>query len=249
MNKEKTYGLVIDMNEAWCAYHQGLVRALANSGFELRGVVGMTVANDTLPYVQVELEGDNGERRYSDLCQVALSGMGCNAAVAVVDNAVSFKSSLVVGDAVEWEIVEWDRAELTQQRGYYDTMRRVAGLGGRRYYLDNIPDEKAIIMSLANMTKEKILVLKSIWPARNISSYRYVYEIALSRAAEELSLEEGWGYLDLYVAILEYFADRLGKTRFKTYDYEQLREQVLTDLNGYKKEQPFEIALEMIIRL
>ncbi len=132
--------------------------------------------------------------------------------------------------------------------GYYDALRLILNLGGIRYYIDGLPNENEVFDGVNRLVEKDMMVLRSIWPSKLTSPIRYLYEVVLKELAKELDLVADWSLEELYAGVVEYYMRKAQSTRFKTYEFNALIKDLLEWLHGYKKEQPYEIALEMVLK-
>lgn len=124
-------------------------------------------------------------------------------------------------------ILEFDgvKARRNMKLGYYDAMRMLYGLEGRKYYIDmpyseayyfdKMMSELAVLQDyLTPYVKEKDL--------DKISGYRAYTEKIFPFLAKKLKLESDWDYRDLYGAILELCAKKMGLEVLAIYTAEDI---------------------------
>ena len=112
-------------------------------------------------------------------------------------------------------ILEFDaeKAKRNMKLGYYDAMRMLYGLEGRKYYIDmpyseayyfdKMMSELAILQDyLTPYVKEKDL--------DKISGYRAYTEKIFPFLAKKMKLKSDWDYRDFYGALLELCAKKMG---------------------------------------
>lgn len=258
MTTDKTFVLILGYNEAYDEFHEGVLRALKNDGWLLKGVVGNGIADKALIYYSIENDTGTG-RFYGDRCYEKALELHAEKCVVVAKDVERFKVTLIDTNDLDMVYIHHMRQAigqesqggvtvLLQQMGYYETLKVIKNLGGIRYYLSGVPVESEIVKAWCGLSEEKILVMKSIWASSLTSSYRYMFEVAIPNIAKELLLDDGFTYMELHLSMLEYYASKLGMSRFKTYTYESLKEGIISALSTYKKEQPIEIALELLIK-
>lgn len=258
MTTENKVVLILGYNDVYDEFHEGVLRALSNNEWSTRGVVGNIKADNALAYFRV-MEDEKLVRFYGDRCIEKAMEIGTDKIVVVSEDIGLFKASLVefsdsnidyvYKNRIKEETPLADKVRMpVQQLGYYETLRVIQKLSGERYYIANVPSDSDIVKLWSQIKEEKIMVLKSIWSKQRTSSYRHLFEVAIPMIAEALNLREGFTYQELYVSMLEYFAEKSNMSRLKTYAFEDFREAVVAGLSSYKKEQPIEIALELLIK-
>jgi NTE family protein len=135
------------------------------------------------------------------------------------------------------------------QSGYYDTLSVIENLKGSHYYIGGVPDDHRIISQWGRINKEETLVLKSMWPSLIGAPSRYLFEEVLKHVVEFLGLSQQWSYESLLIGIIEFFALKFEYRQYKTYQYGHILPELVKQIKGYKKEQPSEIALEVLLKL
>lgn len=95
--------------------------------------------------------------------------------------------------------------------GYFDGLRFLYGLCGRKYYLD-MPYSEAYyfgrIMLELDMFKEWLRPYVKEHEFAKLTGYRVYTEKIFPFLARKLRLQPEWDYRDLYGAVLEVFAKR-----------------------------------------
>ena len=154
-------------------------------------------------------------------------------------------------------ILEFDaeKAKRNMQLGYYDGMRMIYGLAGRKYYL-SMPYTEAYyfdnLMSEVEMLKLYLTPYLQEKQMDKISGYRAYTEKIFPFLAIKFKLDPDWDYRDLYAAILEVCARKMDLELFRIYTVDEIIGQVhrilgeknrLTDgisgegSNGWKREK------------
>lgn len=123
-------------------------------------------------------------------------------------------------------ILEFDpkRARRNMKLGYYDGLRLVYGLRGRRYYLDAPNSETYYFDRLtaqAVLLKEELAVRAGFDP-EELRGLRDYTERLFPALAERYRLRQDWDYGDLYLSIIEDLAGELRINRFAVYTPDQL---------------------------
>lgn len=145
---------------------------------------------------------------------------------------------------------EGEKARRNMKLGYYDAMRMIYGLEGRKYYID-MPYSEAYYFD--KMMSEIAVLQLYLTPyvkedeMSKISGYRAYTEKIFPFLAKKLKLESDWDYRDLYGAILELCAKKMSLEVFQIYTAEDIIGRVhrilgemskLGDItDGWKREQ------------
>ena len=151
-----------------------------------------------------------------------------------------------LGDLLEFDV---KRIRYNIKLGYYDALKRVEVLSGHRYYIRHMPKPSVLIKKLADIEKEALLVIQSIWPSKIDDHHRYLFEVVTENVVDVLKLSSKWTYEDLFSGIVEHVMQRAGWRRFTVYDWTQLEQSLAEAVKGRKKEQPYEIALEVLMKV
>lgn len=125
-------------------------------------------------------------------------------------------------------ILEFDgkRARRNMLLGYFDAMALLYGLHGRRYYLYAPQGEDSFFRRLMYDSPWLLCRFQEEPDRPSSESLRFYTEKLFPRAARELGLGPNWNYKDLYLALLEDGARRLGVRRFQIYAVRELREKI-----------------------
>lgn len=124
---------------------------------------------------------------------------------------------------------EGEKAKRNMKLGYYDAMRMIYGLEGRKYYID-MPYSEAYYFD--KMMSELAVLQLYLTPyvkedeISKISGYRAYTEKIFPFLAKKLKLENDWDYRDLYGAILELCAKKMNLEVLNIYTVEDIIERV-----------------------
>lgn len=166
------------------------------------------------------------ERGYEDLIVIRIYGPGVDTErfVEIPDHVrlhrIAPRKSL-------GGILEFDRrrALRNMRLGYYDAQRMLYGLAGRRYYI-YAPQSEAYyfdkMMSELELLKIRLSPELGEKAQEQLSGYRAFTERIFPALADQLELEAGWDYRDLYLAVLESWAKQLKMNRMHIYTVEEL---------------------------
>ena len=119
-------------------------------------------------------------------------------------------------------ILEFDsaRTRKNMKLGYFDGLRFLYGLCGRKYYLD-MPYSEAYyfgrIMSELDMFKEWLRPYVKEHEFAKLTGYRVYTEKIFPFLARKLRLQPEWDYRDLYGAVLEVLAKKMQMEVYEVY--------------------------------
>ncbi|WP_026894044.1 patatin-like phospholipase family protein [Clostridiisalibacter paucivorans] len=104
------------------------------------------------------------------------------------------------------------------QLGYYDAIKVIEGLKGRRYYVRTNEKEDFFLDYLLNIEKEKIEDLGNILGFKGIAHKRMLLEYIVPKLCSILDIDENMGYSDIVINIWELMAERIEVDRFRIYN-------------------------------
>lgn len=115
------------------------------------------------------------------------------------------------------------------------------------YKIHNFETSSEHIRHLTSITSTELLTLRSIWPSTEQDDFRYLFEHCMGQAGKMLDLE-AWSYESLSQALVGYFWGKAGMDSHRTYDWLKEKDRLGLVVKTYKKEQPYEIALEILMK-
>ncbi len=129
------------------------------------------------------------------------------------------------------KILQFEEKRCRRERrlGYYDGMRMLYGLRGRRYYIDDAVSEAEYFRRLTDLDSgvmSGVLEKMGLLPKDSDKNLRVYVERALPRIAKELDLADSCTYQELYVAMLELTAHIYKIEVLGIYTVGQLLEQI-----------------------
>ena len=147
------------------------------------------------------------ENGYKNIIAIRLYGTGIERAVRIPRDTqvITVEPSDELGGTLEFEA---ENARRNMRLGYFDTMRLLYGLRGKKYFIDidcQEDDARALLARSALRVG-----------AENGWSLRAVHEKLLPELAERADAEKG-DYRDILAAALEEAADHIGLDRWKIY--------------------------------
>lgn len=103
------------------------------------------------------------------------------------------------------------------KRGYFDAMRAIKGLKGRKYYFQPV-DNDVIYNSLLSIPEEIIDEIRKIMHLPQMEPKRQLFEQVILGLAKRLGLPVTASYQDILLGILEFSAEEKGVDKLKIWD-------------------------------
>ena len=193
-------------------------------GFKQEKIGGKTYLDGgSVNNVPVDLLTDRG---YKDLIVIRLYGIGVDRRIFmdipkdVTIHEIAPKRNL--GGILEFDS---ERTKKNMELGYFDGLRFLYGLCGRKYYLD-MPYSEAYyfgrIMSELDMFKEWLRPYVKEEDFAKLTGYRVYTEKIFPFLAKKLRLHPEWDYRELYGAVLEVFAKKMQLETFRVYTPDEI---------------------------
>lgn len=216
-------------------------------GFKNDKIFGKTFMDGgSVNNVPVNVLADRG---YKDIIVIRIYGIGVDRE-KLFDlpddvNVYRIAPKRNLGGILEFE---GEKAKRNMKLGYYDAMRMIYGLEGRKYYID-MPYSEAYYFD--KMMSELAVLQHYLTPyvkeddLGKISGYRAYTEKIFPFLAKKLKLDSDWNYRDLYGAFLELCARKMDLEVFTIYTADDIIGRVhrilgdkLGDItDGWKREQ------------
>lgn len=162
------------------------------------------------------------DKGYQDIIIIRIYGIG----VSIMRksklneiNAVVIEPREALGGTLDFSR---DRARYNLQLGYYDALRVIKDLSGRRYYIENPYGDTYVLKQFLGMMENGGKRIAELFNLERSQVERSLFEQLLPRLARLLGLSEPWTYSDLAVAACEYVADKAGIERFAVYTMDDL---------------------------
>lgn len=167
------------------------------------------------------------EQDYKDIIIIRIYGLGYDSekrAVIPADvNIYHIAPRQDLGGILEFDV---RRAKKNMRLGYYDALRLLYGLEGKRYYI-YAPESEAYyfrrMMSAPELLEHYLLFRLSMPEMDFTGGYRIYTETVFPKLAKALKLKDSWDYKTLYLAILEEQVRKLRLNRFKIYTVAELQ--------------------------
>ncbi|MGO1580406.1 MAG: patatin-like phospholipase family protein [Peptoniphilaceae bacterium] len=119
-----------------------------------------------------------------------------------------------------------NKADEIMRIGYFDTYKKLKGLLGYKYYINEFSEEKAYAIMEDIYTKSLDSFLIDV-KFRYSSKYRRTFEEILPSIAKYLGISGDYTYRDLLIKILEKEADRYKIDYLRIYDIDDLVQEIL----------------------
>ena len=166
------------------------------------------------------------ERGYKDLIVIRIYGIGMDRRM-FMDIPEDVTVHEIAPRRNLGGILEFDGARTRRnlKLGYYDGLRFLYGLYGRKYYLD-MPYSEAYyfgrIMSELEMFQVWLKPYVKEEDLAKLSGYRVYTEKIFPFLAKKLRLRPEWDYRELYGAVLEVFARKMQLEVFRVYTPDEI---------------------------
>ena len=191
------------------------------------------------------------DRGYKDIIVIRIYGIGVDREKLFTlpedVNIYRIAPKRNLGGILEFEA---EKAKKNMKLGYFDAMRMIYGLAGRKYYID-MPYTEAYYFD--KMMSELAVLQLYLTPyvkdidLDKISGYRAYTEKIFPSLAKKLKLDNNWDYRDLYGAFLEMCAKKMELEVFQIYTPDDIIGRVHRTLgemsklgeitDGWKREQ------------
>lgn len=191
------------------------------------------------------------DRGYKDIIVIRIYGIGVDREKLFTlpedVNIYRIAPKRNLGGILEFEA---EKAKKNMKLGYFDAMRMIYGLAGRKYYID-MPYTEAYYFD--KMMSELAVLQLYLTPyvkdidLDKISGYRAYTEKIFPYLAKKLKLDNNWDYRDLYGAFLEMCAKKMELEVFHIYTPDDIIGRVHRTLgemsklgeitDGWKREQ------------
>ena len=193
-------------------------------GFKQEKIGGKTYLDGgSVNNVPVDLLTDRG---YKDIIVIRLYGIGVDRRKFMEIPAVVTIHEIAPGRNLGG-ILEFDsaRTKKNMKLGYFDGLRFLYGLCGRKYYLD-MPYSEAYyfgrIMSELDLFKIWLKPYVKEDEFAKLTGYRVYTEKIFPFLAKKLRLCSEWDYRDLYGAVLELFAKKMQLEVYRVYTPDEI---------------------------
>lgn len=110
--------------------------------------------------------------------------------------------------------------------GYYDAIKAFKGLKGTKYYIEPNKEKDFFLHYLNTLDNEKIKKICSLFGAGEGAPKRMLFEVAIPRIAEMMSMSKDADYDDICFEMLDRVAEISGVERFKIYKLNEILNEI-----------------------
>lgn len=191
-------------------------------------------------------------RGYKNIIVVRIYGIGVEKRVKIPDDV---NVTYIAPRFNLCNVLEFSKKKAVRNImiGYYDAIRILKPLAGKDYYIDGAGEERDYLNKLLNISEEQFKELslnEKGWDNHTGSYLRKYVEDIYPQLAIQLKLGKSWSYRNLYYAILEYSAKKLGMKRYRIYKDTELCRLLTERLQDkYKREEGYDRILELALLL
>jgi NTE family protein len=118
------------------------------------------------------------------------------------------------------------RARNNLQLGYYDAYKTIKGLGGKKYYITLMKDERFFFDFLQTISEEKVIRAGANLGIGDMPYRRILFEHIIPKLANLFELKKGSTYEDIILAVIEFLAEEQGIEKFKFYTFAEIWHEV-----------------------
>lgn len=175
---------------------------------------------DNLPFKMLQSKG------YDSLILVRTNARGFTRKLEKDKNIMVISPSDDIGETY---IFDAEISKRNMQLGYYDALRVLRKLKGRKYYVLPTQDKEYFFDLLMSIDENKISEIKSVMRIPDaIPDRRVLLENIVPKLGSILGLNRDFTYEDLFIGLLEKRAFDLEIDRFKIYSFDELLNLVQT---------------------
>jgi len=109
--------------------------------------------------------------------------------------------------------------------GYYDAMRSIKGLKGKKYYIKPL-NEDVFLKILLSVPEKSIVKLGKLFGIKDMNYKRMLFEKIVPKIAEMAKVEASAAYQDIIICMLEKLAEENGVDRFNIYTFNDFLEEI-----------------------
>lgn len=118
-----------------------------------------------------------------------------------------------------------ERVRYNLMLGYYDAMRVLRDLKGKKYYLKG-EENQNYLNFLFELKKEHILEIGRIFNLKKIPYHRMLFEKIIPRLIKLMDLDKECNYEEIVIALLERAAQKINLNRFQIYSTTDFMEKI-----------------------
>lgn len=164
------------------------------------------------------------EKNYDLIYAVRVFGMGRVKRISKKDRekVIYIEPSDDLGKVLE---IDLEKAKRHIEMGYFDTMRVLKKLHGKRYYITNLPEALDVLERLVRLNAEVLAKIQAFIGSA-FSGHRMLFEEVLPLIADLLKIDKAEDYSTLILSYYEFLAEQAGINRFEMMTYEELVRRV-----------------------
>ncbi len=130
------------------------------------------------------------------------------------------------------------RSKYNMELGYYDGLRALRQLFGRKYYIESeSSDDDYYFKKFLDLDEDRVRALGSLINEENENYRRLLLETIIPKLAFYLNLSKDFSYRELYLYLLENRIDYMELEKFQIYRESDLIERVKRDRLPEKKQE------------
>lgn len=202
-------------------------------------IVDYLMASSGLPVFKLEpLEGKYYiDGAFYDNCPInLLAGKGYTDIIAVRTGAIGLTQKIKYNNLNVIEIIPSENLgsmmnfnnkliRRNLKMGYFDAMRYIKSLSGKKYYVIPTKDE-IVFKMLSQISDDLIIHIGELWGISDISPKRMLFERIIPTLANRLKIQPCETYQDILIKLLEVTAQKYELERFKIYSFEDFLNEV-----------------------
>lgn len=169
------------------------------------------------------------KKGYDRIVAVRTLGMGMNRKID--HNGAEIITILPSEDLGRLFYIDKEIINRNMKIGYFDTMRVLKGLKGKKYYLTEGFDEEELFKKIGALKINEIEYISDALNIENATTRRIFFERTIPKMAEFLDIPEGGEYSEVLIGLLEYLAESCGIDRLQYFKANELLQQVQAELH------------------
>lgn len=112
------------------------------------------------------------------------------------------------------------------QMGYFDAMRMIKGLKGKKYYIQPVSNEKLFVYSLLALPKKVVYEIGNMMGIDEMPANKMLFEHILPELLSMLNLPSTASYQDIIIAVLEYAAQERDIDKYKIRSFSDFLQEI-----------------------
>lgn len=119
-----------------------------------------------------------------------------------------------------------ERARNNLNLGYFDALKVIGELKGRRYYIKPLNDDNYFIKYFTDLSDDTISKMSVLFGIEKGTGKRVLFEHIIPKIADILEVRSNASYEDISIALIEHVAETCEVERFKVYSIEELFSEI-----------------------